>query len=557
MGRGLLEAPYRVLAPSANSQGKTSGSAALSLWWFCTRSPAIIRTTAPKFDQVRDLLWKEIRRLARRLKTPLPFLPKACRIERSEDDYAVGATATGESGWKGHHGPNQLFIFDEATDVADEFWTATETMFQPPGHAWLAIFNPTSTSSRVYLEFSRVDSAGRRGEAPAWNVVRMSALDHPNLEAELKGLPPVVPDAMRAARFGELLAAWSTVVDADPTIPVGSPGGPEAGDVVWPPVWATTYRDASGNLPEASSRLENIKNRPSGPGDNPTAISGVGPYFGQVSKVYRPGPEAEACLLARFPSQGTSAVWGDADWLSACRDLPGMSPLEWDTAEPVPVPELGCDVARFGDDYTEIHARSGPISLLHESAAKRPTDATTGRLIEVAQLLAEWYNDAIQHLPDSKRPGSITRFEVPIKIDDDGVGGGVSDALVGMRYNVTRITAQSAALEAERYPNKRSELWFVTAERARTGALDLSGLDADIRDELRRQALTCTWSLNGQGQRVVMPKDKIKAELKRSPDGLDAMNLAYYPGQVSGPSTATTEVRIDPFRSGVFGGLRR
>jgi hypothetical protein len=54
-----------------------------------------------------------------------------------------------------------------------------------------------------------------------------------------------------------------------------------------------------------------------------------------------------------------------------------------------------------------------------------------------------------------------------------------------------------------------------------------------------------------------MPKDKIKAELKRSPDGLDAMNLAYYPGQVSGPSTATTEVRIDPFRSGVFGGLRR
>jgi hypothetical protein len=233
-----------------------------------------------------------------------------------------------------------------------------------------------------------------------------------------------------------------------------------------------------------------------------------------------------------------------------------MAPLEWDPLEPVPVPEVGADIARFGDDYTEIHTRSGPISLHHESAAKRPTDETTGRLIEVAQALAEWFNDAIQHLPDSKRPPPISRFDVPIKVDDDGVGGGVADALLGQGYNVTRVSAASGANDGERYPNKRSELWFVTAERARRGELDLSGLDADVLDELRRQALTCSWSLDAQGRRVVMPKDKIKQELKRSPDGLDAMNLAYYPGQVSGPSMAATDVRPDPFRSGVFGGRR-
>jgi hypothetical protein len=496
----------------------TSGAAAVVLWWFCTRTPAIVRTTAPKYDQVRDLLWKEIRRLARRLKYPLPFLPKACRIERSEEDYAVGTTATGEGGWKGHHGPNQLFIFDEATDVADEFWTATDTMFQPPGHAWLCIFNPTTTTSRAYLEYSRVDSAARRGEPGGWTVVRMSALEHPNIEAELKGEEPPVPDAMRAATFGDLLRKWSQVTGSDPCKPIGTEGGPEAGDVVWPPLWATEYAARTGQAPT----------------------------------VYRPGPEAESCLLARFPSQGTTAVWGDADWLAACRELPGLEPLPWPDGEasPVRVPEIGCDVARFGDDMTEIHARSGCISLGHESASKRPTDQTAGRLVELCRELARWYNDEIRNLPDSCRPDAITERDIPIKLDDDGVGGGVSDILIGMGYTVCRVSAAGTANDEEHYPNKRSELWFVTAEMAREGRLDLSGLDVDVRDELRRQALTAKWALDSQGRRVVMPKDKIKAELKRSPDGVDALNLCYYPATVGGSGATVTTTRTGPFGRG-------
>jgi hypothetical protein len=35
------------------------------------------------------------------------------------------------------------------------------------------------------------------------------------------------------------------------------------------------------------------------------------------------------------------------------------------------------------------------------------------------------------------------------------------------------------------------------------------------------------YALDAQGRRCVEPKDKTKAELGRSPDGLDAMNLAY------------------------------
>jgi hypothetical protein len=517
MAEGLLKPPYRVLAPSANSQGKTSAAAVITIWWFCTRSPCIIRTTAPKYEQVKDLLWKEIRKLARRLKRPLPFLPKACRIERAEDDYAMGSTAIGETSAQGHHGPNQLFIFDEATGVPPEIWTATESMWKPPDHAWLAIFNPTMTTAKVYLEFSRVETATRREEKGGWGLVRMSALDHPNIKAELSGLPPPVPDAMGIVEFTRLLKQWSTATGADPTLPIGQEGGPSVEDVVWPPLWATEYAARTGESPA----------------------------------VYRPGAEAEARLLARFPSQGSTAVWGEVDWLAACRELPGMAPMvDWDLRDPPevpPIPELGCDVARMGDDMTCIHARSGFISLGHETAAKRPPDQTGGRLMELCAELARWWNDMIKDLPDSRRPAMIEARQVPIKIDDDGCGGTIASYLRTAGYTVCQVGAGTSATEEERYPNKRNELWFLTRDMAARGELDLSRLDANTKDELRRQAMTAKWSLDAAGRRLVEEKAKQKKELGRSPDDIDAMNLAYFDGVVSGSGATVTTTRTDPF----------
>jgi hypothetical protein len=511
MAESLLVPPYRTLVPSANEQGKTAGAAAVVLWWYRTRSPAIVRTTAPKFEQVKDLLWKEIRRLARKLNPPLPFQPKACRIERAEDDYAVGTTSSTETGAQGHHGPNQLFVMDEATGIEGLFFTATESMFSPPGHAWLVIFNPTTTSSQVYIEYSSVESARRKDRSPPWHIVRMSALDHPNIAAELAGLDPPVPNAMRVGKLERLLLQWSTLTGADTRKAYCEGGGPEPGDVVWPPVDAVEYCRRTGQEP----------------------------------RVYRPGPEAQARLLARFPDQSATGVWGDGDWLSACRELPGQEQIPEPEGYGLPLPEIGCDVARFGDDLSETHARCGSVSLHHEIAAKRPVDQTAVRLIELARWLADWYNRRKEHLAPR-----LQDHQVPIKIDDDGVGGGVSDILIGKGYTVQRVSAQSNANDSEHYPDRRSELWFVTAERARRGDLDLSRLHPDTRDELRRQALTATWKMDADARRTVEPKDKIKERLKRSPDGIDALNLAYYTVGSHGPGIITTTIRNIPTRGG-------
>lgn len=156
VAESLLIPPYRVLMPSANSQGKTHACAGIALWWFCTRQPALVISTAPKLEQLRDLLWKEIRIQTALAKQPLPVPfngPRSLRAERDYNDFMSGVTATTSTSFQGHHGPNKLFIIDEAVGVSPEFWTAIESMFDGRGDAILAAFNPTDQTSQAYREY--------------------------------------------------------------------------------------------------------------------------------------------------------------------------------------------------------------------------------------------------------------------------------------------------------------------------------------------------------------------------------------------------------------------
>ena len=439
IAEALLRPPYRVLVKASHSVGKTFLGGGLVNWWFDSFDPSITLTTAPTDRQVQDLLWKEVRG-QRGQRGGFPG-PRMSRLETAPDHFAHGFTANDGDAFQGHHSEHILIVFDEAVGVAPIFWEAAESMFQGEGHGWLAIFNPTDTSSQAYLE----ELTGN------WHVVSLSALEHPNIIAELAGLPPPYPSAARLGWLQDLLKKWCTPVH----------GPPKRTDIEWPPT--------------------------------------SGQYL-------RPGPLAEARLLGRWPSQATNGVWSDGAWQEAETLV-----LE----ESDEMPELGCDVARFGDDFTSIHARRGPVSLHHESANGWSTTETAGRLKVLANQMG--------------RLIGVDGRQIPVKIDDDGVGGGVTDQADG--YNFIAVSSGSKAIDEDGYPNRRSELWFATAERANDGQLSLARLPAEVRREMRRQALAPTWKLDGRGRRVVEPKDETKKRLKRSPDDMDALNLAYAPAQ--------------------------
>jgi hypothetical protein len=215
----------------------------------------------------------------------------------------------------------------------------------------------------------------------------------------------------------------------------------------------------------------------------------------------------------RRPSAGTYGVWSDALWQSALQ-----AGLECPAHEP---PQVGFDGARYGDDFAGYHVRRGPVSLHHESHNGWDASRRFLRLKELAAWCASLVNQA---RPRGAAPVKAT--EIPLKIDDDGFGGAIGDLLAAAGYHVVRVGAACTAAESDKYPNKRSELWFGTAERARRSRLCLGNLPRQVLARLRQQAMAPVWTPDAQGRRVVERKEKTKEKLGRSPDDMDALNLA-------------------------------
>ncbi len=462
--QALLRSPHKVLVLSGHNVGKTFIAASTVNWFYDTFPQGAVLSTAPTSRDVKDVLWKEIRLQRFRAGLSDDFIgPSAPEMRSGPDHYAKGFTATKGESFQGRHDLRMLFVFDEATGIDALYWHTAKTMFKPEyGHFWLAICNPTDTTSQAFLE----DLEG------GWTVIALSALDHPNVTECLAGRPMPIPAAVSLSQVDEWVRGWCEPIPEE-----------EAGatDVLWPP---------------------------------------------REGRWYRPGPIFEARCLGRWPSAGTYGVWSDLLWSKAANaniTLPHYSVL----------PQIGCDVARFGDDWTTIHTRWDCCSIGHEAHNGWDTTRTATRLRNMADKLASGIND---RRPMGHEP--VKGSQIPLKIDDDGVGGGVTDLLNRWSYKAISISAGTVASKQLDYPNKRCELWFELAERARHGKVDLHRLDHETLKRLRQQAMAPEWKLDPQGRRVVERKEETKEKIGRSPDDMDAMNLAYYEGGTWEPGAA-------------------
>lgn len=461
--RLMLEPPYRVCVKACHKVGKSFILACLICWKYDCFPRSLTVSTAPSREAVEDQLWREVRII--RANAGLGGFPGATAPElwSAADHWAKGFTTAKSESFHGRHQEDMLFIIDEGVGVHSWVYQVIKSMFKPNGrHQWLVVGNPTNTASQMYAEEFSEDVDGR----PAWHRVTMSAPDHPNLAAELRGESPPFPAAVSLAQFETWLADWS-----DPIDPSEANKGDDGNvDLEWPP--------GSG-------------------------------------KWYRPGPEMESRALGRWPSSATHGVWSDALWQKA------LKPLE--LPPPGVLPEVGCDVARFGEDYTAIHVRCGGVSLRHERHNGWSTTRTAGRLKELCREYAAW---ATARKPPQSVP--VRPEEIRVKVDDGGVGGGVTDQRDG--YNFLPVVAQGKARQDHLYPDQRSELWFTTREKARKGELSLAGIKQQgVLLKLRQQAMAPLWTQDGAGRRVVESKDQMKRRLNMgSPDDMDAVNLSHF-----------------------------
>lgn len=167
---------------------------------------------------------------------------------------------------------------------------------------------------------------------------------------------------------------------------------------------------------------------------------------------------------------------------------------------------ITADIARFGSDKTVIGLWDGyRVKLFHfhgldvtESAAK------------IRELQAKY---------GVSNSNTIA--------DEDGVGGGVVDILGCAGFvNNSRPLPNPITREPENYANLKSQCYFALAKRINNGEVYIDCQDIEVKKLIIEELeYVKQYNMDKDGKKQVLPKDKIKEQLGRSPDFADTLMM--------------------------------
>ena len=228
-----ISANMLVAVASGQKTGKSIGAATLGLWWCETRDNAPVMLTSTSDQQVRKILWMEVRKaIMLRAPTPRSMAPGSPRF-RPEladiPDWVIDASykfawdepplqpSTGlqspltgneiygrvsatEEGAAGFSGANFLIIGDEASGIP-------EFVFGPllgnlaGGGRILLLSNPTQTTGVFFDAFN--------SKKDAWDTKYISSWDTPNVVADDNSLIPGLATRTWCEKMRDLWGAES------------------------------------------------------------------------------------------------------------------------------------------------------------------------------------------------------------------------------------------------------------------------------------------------------------------------------------------------------------
>jgi len=217
--------------------------------------------------------------------------------------------------------------------------------------------------------------------------------------------------------------------------------------------------------------------------------------WGRDSDVYRVRVQGE------FP-KGEEDAFIPLDMVEAAvaRDVPEGGPVE-----------IGVDVARYGDAETVIVGRQGGRVLFLRAYRKRGVTEVTGLVIQAAKDLRE----------------QTGAERVRVKVDDTGVGGGVTDGLRDAAAErlpwLQVVPVDFGGAGDERYSNATSRMWGQVRELLEAGELSLP---AD--DDLIGQLSNRKYRVDVRGRIRLETKEEMRRRGVPSPDRADALCLAFW-----------------------------
>ena len=161
----------RVSVRSCNGAGKTFTAAITILWWLMSHDNAIVITTAPSERQVREILWREVRRLYMPIRDLIGGKLTRTRLEFSPSRYAYGFSTNTEDRFQGFHSGNILVIVDEASGVDEFIYNAVFGVITNKNSKLLMIGNPHGYAGSFYDSFHK--------DRKNFETIHISAFDLP------------------------------------------------------------------------------------------------------------------------------------------------------------------------------------------------------------------------------------------------------------------------------------------------------------------------------------------------------------------------------------------
>lgn len=160
----------------------------------------------------------------------------------------------------------------------------------------------------------------------------------------------------------------------------------------------------------------------------------------------------------------------------------------------------------FGMDASGVGADSDMYAIIDKYGMVdyiERVEASTQQKVGIVSMLYDKYNVKYGNIDNT-----------------GGYGQGVYDLSKDKNLAVAGINFAQKAIDFEKYPNARTEIYIELAKAIREGFW----VNDTVKEEMLAQALF----INNRGQGQLVPKDDVKKMLGHSPDLCDAVALAVY-----------------------------
>lgn len=444
--------------------GKSFGMAAIIIWWvFAVGGVAF--TTAPTFDQVNDILWKEVRLLydknkkklgGRRTELTLKTITKEGK-EVSAKGFSTRNYDT--NSFQGKHDEKLLLLEDEADGISDTIDQAFDSCLSGSKNRGIRVGNPLTPKSSFALNCQS-------------GSIKISVWSHPNVAWAYQKI---------IAENGKLIHRLK-------------------------PEIAAKILKSNWEHEKDPIKLQNEWDKDLPRDVIPGAVSiawieKVRVKYGEFSSYWMSRVEAE------FPGDDTDGII-PLSWLKEARDRYDQESDRLDKEAKLDRWRIGVDVSDGGDRHAIALWRG---RVLYSVRYIQPKDDREDTI-----TLASYHV-----VPLIKSLGGM----YGVAVDNTGVGAGTLGWLRSQGYFAQGCKFGESPENKNEFVDRKTELYWWLRDGLRKGEIAIAPL-GEVEEEVFEEIAAIRYNPDTENKVKCEQKKETKKRLKRSPDGGDAVVIA-------------------------------